>query len=64
MTICPEGAASQTPLKLVPFPPDPHFKVGSLGLPVLKSTGKKMSVNEYQKLIERIQEEEDDHIPT
>ncbi len=40
--------------------PDSHFKIGSLGLPVLKSTGRKMSTDDFQKLVERVEDEDDE----
>jgi hypothetical protein len=39
---------------------DSHFKVGPLGLPVLKSTGRKLSAEDIQKVIERIEGEDDE----
>ena len=40
--------------------PDRHFKIGPLGLPVLKGTGQKMHIEDYQKVVERIEQEEDE----
>jgi len=39
---------------------DSHFKVGPLGLPVLKSTGRKLSDEGFRKLVERIEKEDDE----
>lgn len=41
--------------------PDPHFRSGPLGLPVLKSTGQKMSADEYLRLIDKLEAEEDEN---
>ncbi len=41
-------------------PSDPHFRSGPLGLPVLKSTGPRMSADEYSRLIAQREAEEDE----
>ena len=40
--------------------PDRHFKIGPLGLPVLKGTGQKMHLDDYQKVVDHIEQEEDE----
>ncbi len=40
--------------------PDRHFKIGALGLPVLKGTGQKMNIEDFQKVVERIEQEDDE----
>ena len=39
---------------------DSHFRSGPLGLPVLKSTGPRMSADEYSRLIAQLEAEEDE----
>ena len=36
-----------------------HFKIGALGLPVLKGTGRKLSKEDFQKIVDRIEQDED-----
>lgn len=52
-------------IEVAPLSPDSPFEIGSLGLPVIKSSGQKLKAADYQKLVDN-QEHDDDrkHLET
>ena len=50
-----EIGQSETP----PLAPDSPFEIGALGLPVIKSSGSKLTAEDYQNLIDRQEQDED-----